>query len=306
MVGDRGMITSARIDALRELDGATRGSPRCAPPPSASSWPTTGPCRCRLFDEQTSPRSPATTSPASASSPAATPPSPANAPASARTCSPPPRSPSPRSPPASPPGGSPAPPRSARRSATSSASTRWPNTSTSPSPTPASTVDRNQAQIDAETPLDGIYVIRTTVPAADLDTADRHRLQKPHARRTRLPLPQNRRPGPAPRPPPPRRSRPRPRADLHPRRLPHLAPAPRPRAADLHRRGPTRPASPVAPARRSAPAEAKASRQHHGNGHPYLSYQGLLDHLATLTRNELRFPAPPPQSPPHRAHQPPA
>ena len=54
-------------------------------------------------------------------------------------------------------------------------------------------------------------------------------------------------------------------------------------------------ASPVTPARRSAAAEAKASRQHDEHGRAYLSYQGLLDHLGTLTRNELRFagtPAP--------------
>jgi hypothetical protein len=48
-------------------------------------------------------------------------------------------------------------------------------------------------------------------------------------------------------------------------------------------------ANPVTPAERSAAAEAKASRQHDENGRPYLSYQGLLDRLATLTRNELRF-----------------
>jgi len=52
-------------------------------------------------------------------------------------------------------------------------------------------------------------------------------------------------------------------------------------------------ASPVAPARRSAAAEAKASRQHDEHGRPYLSYQGLLDHLGTLTRNELCFPGTP-------------
>ena len=48
-------------------------------------------------------------------------------------------------------------------------------------------------------------------------------------------------------------------------------------------------ANPVAPARRSASAEAKASCQHDEDGRPYLSFQGLLDHLGTLTRNELRF-----------------
>ena len=42
MVGDRGMITSARIRALNQQEDGTpgrtptSGSPRCAPPPSAS------------------------------------------------------------------------------------------------------------------------------------------------------------------------------------------------------------------------------------------------------------------------------
>jgi hypothetical protein len=49
----------------------------------------------------------------------------------------------------------------------------------------------------------------------------------------------------------------------------------------------------VAPARRSAPAAAKASRQHDEAGRPYRSFRGLLDHLGTLTRNELRFTAAP-------------
>jgi hypothetical protein len=40
---------------------------------------------------------------------------------------------------------------------------------------------------------------------------------------------------------------------------------------------------------------------------PYPSFQGLLDHLATLTRHELRFPRHARRRPrPHRAHQPPA
>ena len=48
-------------------------------------------------------------------------------------------------------------------------------------------------------------------------------------------------------------------------------------------------ANPVTPAKRSAAAEAKASRQHDQNGRPYRSFTGLLAHLGTLTRNELRF-----------------
>jgi hypothetical protein len=49
--------------------------------------------------------------------------------------------------------------------------------------------------------------------------------------------------------------------------------------------------NPVAPAQRSAQAHAKASTQHDQLGNPYHSFRGLLDHLATLTRNQIRFPA---------------
>ena len=48
-------------------------------------------------------------------------------------------------------------------------------------------------------------------------------------------------------------------------------------------------ANPVAPARRSAAAQAKASYQHDPAGRPYRSFRGLLEHLATLTRNQVRF-----------------
>ena len=52
---------------------------------------------------------------------------------------------------------------------------------------------------------------------------------------------------------------------------------------------PPQPDSPVTPAKRSPSAQAKASRQHDQHGHPYHSFRGLLDHLATLTRNDVRF-----------------
>jgi hypothetical protein len=52
---------------------------------------------------------------------------------------------------------------------------------------------------------------------------------------------------------------------------------------------PPAPASPVAPARRSPAAQAKASCQHDPAGQPYHSFRGLLEHLATLTRNQVRF-----------------
>jgi hypothetical protein len=49
-------------------------------------------------------------------------------------------------------------------------------------------------------------------------------------------------------------------------------------------------ASPVAPARRSGHAQAKASYQRDPAGRPYHSFRGPLEHLATLTRNQVRFP----------------
>jgi hypothetical protein len=47
--------------------------------------------------------------------------------------------------------------------------------------------------------------------------------------------------------------------------------------------------NPVAPAQRSADADAKASIQHDPAGNPLRSFRGLLDHLATLTRNQVRY-----------------
>ena len=47
--------------------------------------------------------------------------------------------------------------------------------------------------------------------------------------------------------------------------------------------------NPVAPARRSATAQAKASGQYDQAGRPYYSFRGLLEHLATLTRNQVRI-----------------
>ena len=151
-------------------------------------------------------------------------------------------------------------------------------------------VERKQDQIDAEARLDGIYVIRTPVPEADLDSAGAVTAYKNlkyverdfrHIKSDDLDL----------------------RPVFH--RLEH-----RVRGHVLicmlaayltwHLRQAWAPltytdeeppvqASPVAPARRSASAEAKASRQHDGNGRPYRSFPGLLAHLGTLTRNELRL-----------------
>ena len=47
--------------------------------------------------------------------------------------------------------------------------------------------------------------------------------------------------------------------------------------------------NPVKPAQRSSAAQAKASRHQTPDGTPLRSFRGLLDHLATLTRNEITF-----------------
>ena len=49
--------------------------------------------------------------------------------------------------------------------------------------------------------------------------------------------------------------------------------------------------NPVAPAQRSAAAQAEASHRRDPAGQPYRSFRGLLDHLATLARNQVRFAA---------------
>ena len=49
------------------------------------------------------------------------------------------------------------------------------------------------------------------------------------------------------------------------------------------------PADPVAPAQRSVAAQLKASTRTTTTGEPAYSFTGLLDHLATLTRNDIRY-----------------
>jgi len=49
------------------------------------------------------------------------------------------------------------------------------------------------------------------------------------------------------------------------------------------------PADTVAPAERSKTAHTKASRQTDPDGQPVRSFQSLLTHLATLTRNDIRY-----------------
>jgi len=47
--------------------------------------------------------------------------------------------------------------------------------------------------------------------------------------------------------------------------------------------------NPVAPAQRSAAAQAKASTKHDAAGNPVRSFRDLLNHLATLTRDRIRY-----------------
>jgi hypothetical protein len=151
-------------------------------------------------------------------------------------------------------------------------------------------VGRKQAQIEEEARLDGIYVIRTPVPETDLDAAGTVTAYKNlkyverdfrHIKSDDLDL--------------------RPVFHRLERRVKghvlicmlaayltwHLRQAWAPLTYTDEE--PPQPANPVAPARRSASAQAKASRQHDETGRPYRSFRGLLAHLATLTRNELRF-----------------
>ncbi|MBV8348537.1 MAG: transposase, partial [Mycolicibacterium sp.] len=47
--------------------------------------------------------------------------------------------------------------------------------------------------------------------------------------------------------------------------------------------------NPVTAAKRSPQAQAKASRHHDANGTPLRSFRALLNHLGTLTRNQIRY-----------------
>ena len=152
------------------------------------------------------------------------------------------------------------------------------------------TYHRDQAAIDAETALDGIYVLRTSVPATDLDPADVVVGYKnlAHIQRDFRSIKTD-------------------DLDLRPihHRLTdrvkahvlicmlacyvtwHLRKAWAPLTfTDEH---PPQRDNPVAPAQRSHHAHTKASRQQDTAGHPLRSFRGLLDHLATLTRNDIRY-----------------
>jgi DDE family transposase len=152
------------------------------------------------------------------------------------------------------------------------------------------TVTRDQAQIDAEAALDGFYVLRTPVPASQLDAPGVVSAYKnlKHVERDFRHIKSD-------------------DLDLRPvfHRLEervkahvlicmlacyltwHLRQAWAP--LTFTDENPPTQENPVAPARRSAAAQAKASSQHDPAGRPYRSFRGLLDHLATLTRNQVRF-----------------
>ena len=124
MVGDRGMITSARIDALNQREDGT-------PAADAYGWITAlrapairklmaddGPLPAvSLFDQQDLAEITSEDFPGERLIACRNPPWPPTAPASGRTCSPPPRNCSPPSSPGSAPASSPAPGRSGSRSA---------------------------------------------------------------------------------------------------------------------------------------------------------------------------------------------
>jgi hypothetical protein len=151
-------------------------------------------------------------------------------------------------------------------------------------------VARKQAQIDAEAALDGFYVLRTPIPAAELDgpavVAAYKNLKYVerdfrHIKSDDLDLR-----------PIYHRLEERVRAHVLICMLAcyltwHLRRAWAP--LTYTDENPPAPASPVLPARRSGHAQAKASGQHDPAGRPYHSFRGLLGHLATLTRNQVRF-----------------
>ena len=151
-------------------------------------------------------------------------------------------------------------------------------------------ITRKQAQIEEEAALDGFYVIRTPIPASEMDAAGVVTAYKNlkyverdfrHIKSDDLDLrPVFHRPGE------------RVRAHVLICMLAcyltwHLRRAWAP--LTFTDQDPPAPDNPVAPARRSAAAQAKASCQYDPAGQPYRSFRGLLEHLATLTRNQVRY-----------------
>jgi hypothetical protein len=153
------------------------------------------------------------------------------------------------------------------------------------------TITRRVEQIAAEAALDGIYVIRTSVPAERLDPAAAVTAYKQLAHverdfRSIKTIDLDLRPVH-------HRLEDRVRAHVLLCMLAaylvwHLRRAWAPLTyTDEHPT--TERQNPVAPARRSASADQKASRHRDPHDQPVRSFRGLLDHLATLTRNDLRY-----------------
>jgi hypothetical protein len=154
----------------------------------------------------------------------------------------------------------------------------------------ALTIERRQDQIDAEAALDGFYVLRTPVPADELDASAVVTAYKNlkyverdfrHIKSDDLDLR-----------PVFHRLEERVRAHVLICMLAcyltwHLRRAWAP--LTFTDQDPPQQDNPVTPARRSAAAQAKASCQHDQAGQPYHSFRGLLGHLATLTRNQVRY-----------------
>ena len=152
------------------------------------------------------------------------------------------------------------------------------------------TIERRQDRIDAEAALDGFYVLRTPVPAGELDAPAVVTAYKNlkyverdfrHIKSDDLDLR-----------PVFHRLEERVRAHVLICMLAcyltwHLRRAWAP--LTYTDQDPPAKDNPVAPARRSPAAQAKASHQHDPAGQPYHSFRGLLEHLATLTRNQVRF-----------------
>jgi hypothetical protein len=151
-------------------------------------------------------------------------------------------------------------------------------------------VERRQDRIEAEAALDGFYVLRTPVPAGQLDAAAVVTAYKNlkyverdfrHIKSDDLDLR-----------PVFHRLEERVKAHVLICMLAcyltwHLRRAWAP--LTFTDQNPPRQDNPVIPARRSAAAQAKASGQHDPAGQPYYSFRGLLQHLATLTRNQVRY-----------------
>ena len=152
------------------------------------------------------------------------------------------------------------------------------------------TIERRQDRIDAEAALDGFYVLRTPIPASELDAPAVVTAYKNlkyverdfrHIKSDDLDLR-----------PVFHRLEERVRAHVLICMLAcyltwHLRRAWAP--LTFTDQDPPAPDNPVARARRSVAAQAKASYQHDPAGQPYRGFRCLLEHLATLTRNQVRY-----------------